>query len=155
MRIGSGIDIHRLEFGRPLIIGGIKIESSKGEVAHSDGDVLIHALIDALLGATAQGDIGKLFPPTEDKWKNINSIKLLQLTLQKIHYKKIINLDCNIILQEPKLSPYIDKIRSNLSILLSMDISNISIKAKTAEHILQEFGSGDAIFAEVTLLLEE
>jgi len=155
MRIGSGIDIHRLESGHPLIIGGITIESPKGEVAHSDGDVLIHALIDALLGATAQGDIGKLFPSTDDKWKAIKSTELLKLTLQKIHFKKIINLDCNIILQSPKLSPYIERIRSNLSILLDMNICNISIKAKTAEHILQELGSGDAIFAEVTLLLEE
>jgi len=155
MRIGSGIDIHRLELGRPLIIGGIKVESLKGEVAHSDGDVLIHALIDALLGAASQGDIGKLFPPTEDKWKDIDSTELLRLTLQKIHFKQIINIDCNIILQSPKLSPYIEQIRSNLSLLLDIDICKISIKAKTAEHILQELGSGDAIFAEVTLLLEE
>jgi len=155
MRIGSGLDIHRLEFGRPLIIGGIKIESLKGEAAHSDGDVLIHALIDALLGATAQGDIGKLFPSTDDKWKDIKSSELLKLTLQKLHFKRIINLDCNIVLQSPKLSPYIERIRSNLSVLLNMDICDISIKAKTAEHILQELGKGDAIFAEVTLLLEE
>lgn len=153
MRIGQGFDLHRLAEGRPLIIGGVTIPSEKGEVAHSDGDVLIHAIIDAILGAKALGDIGTYFPPSEDKWKDIDSTILLEKTLELADVK-LINLDCTIILQRPKLGPHIQKIRETLASLLSTDISNISVKAKTAEHILGELGSGDAIIAEVSILVE-
>ena len=152
MRIGQGFDLHRLKEGRPLMIGGIEIESDKGEDAHSDGDVLIHALIDALLGSKALGDIGTYFPPSDMKYKNMDSKLLLKETL-KLSKFEIINIDCNIILQRPKLGPHILKIRESLASLLNIDVSNISVKAKTAEHILGELGSGDAIAAEVTLLI--
>ena len=152
MRIGQGFDLHRMKEGRPLMLGGIEIESDKGEDAHSDGDVLIHALIDALLGSKALGDIGTYFPPSDMKYKNMDSKLLLKETL-KLSKFEIINIDCNIILQRPKLGPHILKIRESLASLLNIDVSNISVKAKTAEHILSELGSGDAIAAEVTLLI--
>ncbi|MDD5973036.1 MAG: 2-C-methyl-D-erythritol 2,4-cyclodiphosphate synthase [Spirochaetales bacterium] len=152
MRIGQGFDLHRMKEGRPLMLGGIEIESDKGEDAHSDGDVLIHALIDALLGSKALGDIGTYFPPSDMKYKNMDSKLLLKETL-KLSKFEIINIDCNIILQRPKLGPHILKIRESLASLLNIDVSNISVKAKTAEHILGELGSGDAIAAEVTLLI--
>ena len=152
MRIGQGFDLHRMKEGRPLMLGGIEIESDKGEDAHSDGDVLIHALIDALLGSKALGDIGTYFPPSDMQYKNMDSKLLLKETL-KLSKFEIINIDCNIILQRPKLGPHILKIRESLASLLNIDVSNISVKAKTAEHILGELGSGDAIAAEVTLLI--
>lgn len=152
MRIGQGFDLHRMKEGRPLMLGGIEIESDKGEDAHSDGDVLIHALIDALLGSKALGDIGTYFPPSDMKYKNMDSKLLLKETL-KLSKFEIINIDCNIILQRPKLGSHILKIRESLASLLNIDVSNISVKAKTAEHILGELGSGDAIAAEVTLLI--
>ena len=152
MRIGQGFDLHRMKEGRPLMLGGIEIESDKGEDAHSDGDVLIHALIDALLGSKALGDIGTYFTPSDMKYKNMDSKLLLKETL-KLSKFEIINIDCNIILQRPKLGPHILKIRESLASLLNIDVSNISVKAKTAEHILGELGSGDAIAAEVTLLI--
>ena len=152
MRIGQGFDLHRMKEGRPLMLGGIEIESDKGEDAHSDGDVLIHALIDALLGSKALGDIGTYFPPSDMKYKNMDSKLLLKETLKLSNFD-IINIDCNIILQRPKLGPHILKIRESLASLLNIDVSNISVKAKTAEHILGELGSGDAIAAEVTLLI--
>ena len=152
MRIGQGFDLHRMKEGRPLMLGGIEIESNKGEDAHSDGDVLLHALIDALLGSKALGDIGTYFPPSDMKYKNMDSKLLLKETL-KLSKFEIINIDCNIILQRPKLGPHILKIRESLASLLNIDVSNISVKAKTAEHILGELGSGDAIAAEVTLLI--
>ena len=152
MRIGQGFDLHKLVENRPLIIGGITIPSLKGEQAHSDGDVLIHALIDALLGAKALGDIGTHFPPSDMSYKNMKSEELLHRTLMLADFD-IINIDANIILQQPKLGPYIYKIRENLAKLLDIKIENISVKAKTAEHILGELGQGDAIIAEVTLLI--
>lgn len=152
MRIGQGFDLHKLVENRPLILGGVIIPSNKGEEAHSDGDVLLHALIDALLGAKALGDIGTHFPPSDDEYKNISSVELLSRTLQLASFD-IVNIDINIILQTPKLGPHIYDIRKNLSKLLNISIDNISVKAKTAEHILGELGRGDAIIAEVTLLI--
>ncbi len=153
MRIGQGFDLHKLVENRPLIIGGINIPSPKGEEAHSDGDVLIHALIDALLGAKALGDIGTHFPPSDMTYKNISSVELLRRTLMLSDFD-IVNIDINIILQAPKLGPYILDIRKSLAKLLNINIDDISVKAKTAEHILGELGRGDAIIAEVILLLK-
>lgn len=153
MRIGQGFDLHRLIPGRPLIVGGVTIPAEKGEDGHSDGDVLLHAIIDAILGAKALGDIGTYFPPSDEKWKGADSAILLQKTLE-IAQVEIMNLDSTIILQHPKLGPYISDIRNNLALLLSVEVSAISVKAKTAEHILGELGAGDAIIAEVSLLLK-
>lgn len=152
MRVGIGNDIHRLKEGRTLVLGGIIIPSDKGEEAFSDGDVLIHAIIDALLGATAKGDIGSLFPDTDDKNKGRSSLELLKETLQHTG-ARIINLDTIIELEKPKLRPYIDKIRESLSDNLSLDIDRISVKAKTAEG-LGPIGEGLAIKATAVVLID-
>lgn len=152
MRIGFGNDIHRLAEGRALMLGGIAIPSKKGEVAHSDGDVLLHALIDALLGAKALGDIGALFPPSDAKYKDADSKELLKKVLE-LTKPEIINIDATITLEAPKLRGYIDSIRESLSELLSIDASRVSIKAKTNEG-LGEIGSGAAIKAECIILIE-
>ncbi len=152
MRVGIGNDIHRLKEGRTLVLGGVIIPSDKGEEAFSDGDVLIHAIIDALLGATAKGDIGSLFPDTDDKNKGRSSLELLKETLQHTG-ARIINLDTIIELEKPKLRPYIDKIRESLSDNLSLDIDRISVKAKTAEG-LGPIGEGLAIKATAVVLID-
>lgn len=151
MRIGFGNDIHRLAEGRALMLGGIAIPSKLGEVAHSDGDVLLHALIDALLGAKALGDIGALFPPSDAKYKDADSKELLKKVLE-LTKPEIINIDATITLEAPKLRGYIDSIRESLSELLSIDVSRVSIKAKTNEG-LGEIGSGAAIKAECIILI--
>lgn len=152
MRIGFGNDIHALKEGRKLVLGGVTLPYSKGEAAHSDGDVLIHALIDSILGALALSDIGHFFPPEDGKWKDADSKELLShiLSLTK---PIIINIDSVITLDSFKLSPYIEEIKKSLSLLLSLPLSAISIKAKTNEG-LDSIGKGDAIKAEVVILLE-
>ncbi len=151
MRIGFGNDIHRLAEGRDLMLGGIRIPSEKGEIAHSDGDVLIHALIDAILGAFALGDIGAFFPPSDDKWKDADSRTLLKEIL-KLTKPEIINIDAVITLEKPKLRGHIEDIRVSLSELLSLDKSRISVKAKTNEG-LGDIGQGLAVKAECILLV--
>jgi len=154
MRIGQGFDLHKLGENRDLIIGGVNIPSIKGEIAHSDGDVLIHAIIDAILGANGSSDIGTLFPDNDPKYKNINSEELLKKTL-KLFPCEIINIDCTIILQTPKLKDFIPIIKENLSILIGIESNRIAVKAKTSEKILGELGSGDAIIAQCVILIEE
>lgn len=156
MRIGTGWDVHRLSTGRKLILGGVIIPSEKGEIAHSDGDVLIHAIIDALLGALAKGDIGSHFPDSDPKYKDSNSIDLLKEVLeQDLPPYHIANLDTTIILQKPKLREHIDAIRANLAKALQLELNKVSVKAKTAETILGELGSGDAIIAQASVLISE
>ena len=152
MRIGIGNDIHRLIEGRPLILGGVEIPYSKGEEAHSDGDVLVHAIIDAILGACAKGDIGRLFPPSDERYKNADSLQLLK---QAAEYTgaKIINIDSSITLEEPKLRPYISAMREKIAEVLSIDIDRVSIKAKTNEG-LDETGKGNAVSAIAVILVE-
>lgn len=152
MRIGFGNDIHVLKEGRRLVLGGVTLPYSKGEVAHSDGDVLIHALIDSILGALALQDIGHFFPPEDEKWKDADSKELLSHILS-ITKPNIINLDSVITLEGFKLSPHIEEIKISLSHLLSLPLSSINIKAKTNEG-LDSIGRGDAIKAEVVILLE-
>ena len=151
MRIGFGYDNHRLIAGPPLMIGGINIPSPLGEDAHSDGDVLIHAIIDALLGATAKGDIGRHFPPSDERYRNADSKELLKETL-KITNADIINLDTTAILEKVKLKPYIEEIRGALSKVLDIDTERISVKAKTHEKV-DATGHGDAIEAYAVVLL--
>lgn len=152
MRIGIGNDIHRLIEGRPLILGGVEIPYSKGEEAHSDGDVLVHAIIDAILGACAKGDIGALFPPSDERYKDADSLKLLKQTVEYTG-AKIINIDSSITLEEPKLRPYITTMRERIAEVLSIDIDRISIKAKTNEG-LDETGKGNAVSAIAVVLVE-
>ena len=156
MRIGSGWDLHRLKEGRKLMLGGEHIPFHSGEEAHSDGDVLIHAIIDAILGAAALGDIGTHFSPTDPQYKDISSLILLERTVDLLTESgyKIINLDTTIILQEPKLKPYINTIREKLSEALTMDISRISVKAKTKEKV-DATGEGKAIESMASVLIEE
>ena len=152
MRVGIGNDIHRLEKGRKLIIGGVIIPSDKGEEAHSDGDVLIHAIIDAVLGATAMGDIGALFPDDEVFTENMDSTIMLREVLQKTKCR-IVNLDSTVHIEAPKLRPHIDAIRDNLSKIMNIPISAVSVKAKTAEG-LGPVGEGLAIASDAVILLE-
>jgi len=154
MRIGSGWDIHALVPNRPLVLGGVHIPHDKGEAGHSDGDVLVHAIIDAILGALAKGDIGSHFPDTDPSYKNADSQQLLkQVIQQELPPYSIKNLDTTIILQRPKLREHIDAIRKNLANLMNLTIEQVSVKAKTAEGMLNEVGSGDAIIAQATVLL--
>lgn len=157
MRIGNGWDLHRLEEGRTLVLGGVEIESPKGAVAHSDGDALIHAMIDALLGAAGLADIGTYFPDTDPTYKDIDSRVLLRMTNDLVREKDydIVNFDTTIVLQSPKLAPYIPLMKEALSEALDLDEECIGIKAKTAEHILGELGTGDAVMASAVVLLEE
>lgn len=153
-RIGQGYDIHRLIPEKPMMIGGIRIESPVGSEAHSDGDVLLHSLIDALLGACGLGDIGDHFPPSDDQYKNISSTLLLQKVLPLIAQTgyQVGNLDATIFLEKPKLGPYKQQIRENLAELLHLPLDCISVKAKTAEKF-PPVGTQEAIAASVTLLL--
>lgn len=150
MRIGFGYDNHRLIEGRPLMIGGINIPSQFGEDAHSDGDVLIHAIIDALLGATAKGDIGMHFPPSDERYRNADSKELLKETL-KITNANIVNIDTTVVLEKVKLKPYIEEIRKALALILNTDIDMISVKAKTHEGV-DSTGKGEAIEAYAVVL---
>ena len=155
-RIGTGYDIHQLTTGRDLIIGGVKITHEKGLLGHSDADVLIHAIIDALLGALALADIGTLFPDTEPKYKGADSTVLLKHVYNLIleHGYCIENLDSNIIAQQPKMMPYIPKMKEVLCKILNTDIDRISIKAKTKEK-MDAVGQGLAIEAQASVLLKQ
>lgn len=155
-RIGTGWDIHAIVEGRPLILGGVSIESKKGCLGHSDGDALIHAVIDSILGACCLGDIGTLFPDTDPKYKGISSKTLLSEVMEKVRSKgfKIVNVDTTVILQSPKLGPYKDEIRRCMANLLGIAEDCFSVKAKTAEHMLGELGSGDAVVCQAVCLID-
>lgn len=146
MRVGMGYDVHRLVEGRKLIIGGVSIDYEKGLLGHSDADVLIHAIIDALLGAAALGDIGQHFPDNDERYKGISSMKLLQYTKESLNEKGYLvsNVDATIIAEKPKMSPYIQRMRENIAGILGVDIGYISIKATTEEG-LGFTGSGQGI----------
>lgn len=137
MRIGMGYDVHRLVENRKLILGGVEIPFEKGLLGHSDADVLLHAIMDSLLGACALGDIGKHFPDTDDKYKGISSIRLLEETGKLIFDKgySINNIDATIIAQKPKMLPHIENMRSNIAAALNIDIDQINIKATTEEGL--------------------
>ncbi len=137
MRIGQGYDVHQLVEGRKLILGGVEIPHLKGLLGHSDADVLVHAIMDAFLGACALGDIGKHFPDNKDEYKNADSIELLKKICELLKSKgyEIINIDSTIIAQNPKLAPYIDKMRENIAVACSININQISVKATTEEHL--------------------
>lgn len=151
MRIGFGSDIHRLEEGHPLMLGGIMIPSERGEAAHSDGDVLLHAIIDAILGALGAPDIGEMFPP-EAVRKGESSSVLLKAVMERFS-PRIINVDTIITLEEPRLSGYKQEIRRSVASLLGIDEDRVSIKAKSAEG-LGDIGQGLAVKAEAAILLE-
>ena len=156
MRIGHGYDVHRLVNGRKLILGGVEVEYEKGLLGHSDADVLTHALMDALLGAAALGDIGKLFPDNDDAFLDADSVKLLKkvCAVVKEHGYNLGNADCTIIAQRPKLAPFIDKMRETLASAMDVPVSALSIKATTEER-LGFTGEGLGIAAHAVCLIEE
>lgn len=137
MRIGHGYDVHRLVPERALFLGGVKIDCELGLLGHSDADVLLHAVCDSLLGAAALGDIGKHFPDTDESYKNISSVKLLERTYGMVKDKgyTVENIDATILAQKPKLSPYIEYMRKNIADALSLDIDAVSVKATTEEGL--------------------
>lgn len=156
MRIGQGYDLHRLEAGYPLILGGVTIPHKKGLAGHSDADVLTHAIIDALFGAAALGNIGQHFPDTDPQYKGADSLLLLK-EASAILYKAgwyVVNIDSTIIAQQPKLNPHLDAIRARLAETIGIDIGRISVKAKTNEHVGPE-GREEAISVHAVVLIED
>ena len=155
MRIGHGYDVHRLQSGRKLIIGGVDIPYELGLLGHSDADVLLHALMDAMLGAAAMGDIGKLFPDSDEAYRGADSTLLLREVCRRVGEKGYIlsNADCTVIAQRPKLAPYIDSMRRIIADCLGVDIDRISVKATTEEK-LGFTGEGLGIAAHAVFLLE-
>lgn len=155
-RIGNGYDVHRLDFGRNLILGGVKIDYEKGLIGHSDADVLTHAIIDSILGAIGERDIGYLFPDSDDNFKDINSLNLLKRVKEIVYERgyKIINIDSIIIAEKPKLSGIIQKMRENISSVLDMDVTSVNVKATTEEG-LGFIGRGEGIAAQAVCLVEK
>ena len=155
MRIGMGYDVHRLVEDRDLIIGGEKIEYEYGLLGHSDADVLLHAIMDALLGAAALGDIGTHFPETDERYRGISSVRLLAYVDQLLEENgySVGNIDATIIAQRPKMAPYIQKIRENIANTLGLELNQVNIKATTEEG-LGFTGSGDGISAQAVCILE-
>ena len=154
MRIGMGYDVHRLTEGRPLIIGGVNIPYEKGLLGHSDADVLLHAIMDAMLGAAALGDIGKHFPDTDDRYKGISSMELLKKVGELIEEERlyISNIDATIIAEKPKMRPYIDEMRENIASCLDLSIDQVNVKATTEEG-MGFTGEGMGISAQAVCLL--
>lgn len=155
MRIGHGYDVHKLVEGRKCIIGGVDIPSPVGLLGHSDADVLLHAISDAVLGSVAMGDIGKLFPDTDDKWKGADSLKLLEEVVRQVNEKgyRIVNIDSTILAQTPKMAPYIVEMRKNIAEVCSISAEDVSVKATTEEG-LGFTGAKEGIAAHAVCLVE-
>ena len=156
LRIGQGYDIHRLVEGRPLVIGGLTLEYDRGPLGHSDGDALLHAVTDAILGACALGDIGRHFPPSDKRFKDADSKVLLRQAIEMVLEAgfTVINIDSTVILEKPRLAPHIEGMRRNLAELLDLDLDSISVKANTNEG-LGPIGEGQAIAAQAVALVEK
>ena len=155
-RVGLGYDVHKLTENRDLIIGGVKIPYEKGLLGHSDADVLIHAIMDALCGAAKLGDIGKLFPDTDPKYKGISSLLLLGSVKEELDKKgwKVVNIDSIIVAQRPKLRPYVDEMEKNIAEVLGIDVDMINVKATTEEE-LGFTGSGEGIASQAVGMIEK
>ncbi|MBM3373435.1 MAG: 2-C-methyl-D-erythritol 2,4-cyclodiphosphate synthase [Betaproteobacteria bacterium] len=155
MRIGQGFDVHALVEGRPLVIGGVTIPYERGLAGHSDADVLLHAVCDALIGAAALGDIGRHFPDTDPRYKGIDSRRLLREVAGLLHRQGhgVVNVDATIIAQAPKMAPHIPAMCANIAADLGVDITAVNVKAKTAEK-LGSIGRGEGIVAEAVVLIE-
>ena len=156
MRIGHGYDAHKLKHGRKLVLCGVKIPSGFGPDGHSDADVPIHALIDAILGALALGDIGGLFPDSDEQWRDADSIELLKIVDVIVSDKGYVvgNIDITIVVQSPRLSPYIQKMRANIANTLDIDIDKVNVKA-TTEDKMGFTGDGTGISATAVILMEK
>ena len=155
-RIGLGSDIHRLETGKPLILGGVSIESEKGAVGHSDADCLTHAVTDALLGALALGDIGLHFSDKDERWRGAESFVFLRFVVGLIKEKgfAVVNVDSTVSLETPRLRPHIDAMRENLANALEIETASVSVKAKTGEKV-DAVGKSEAVRADAIVLLRE
>lgn len=155
MRIGHGYDVHKLVPDRDLILGGIRIPYEKGLLGHSDADVLTHALMDALLGAMAVGDIGGMFPDSDDRYLNADSIEMLREVVKLVKKKGfvVVNIDCTVIAQRPKLQPYVGAMRAVYADVLGIDIGRVSVKATTEEH-LGFTGEGLGVAAHAMVLID-
>lgn len=155
MRIGHGYDVHKLVAGRKCIIGGVDIPSDLGLLGHSDADVLLHAISDSILGAAAMGDIGHLFPDTDDKWKGADSLKLLEEVVRQVNAKgyNIVNIDSTILAQVPKMAPFIYSMRENIAKACNVDVNFVSVKATTEEG-LGFTGAKEGIAAHAVCLIE-
>jgi 2-C-methyl-D-erythritol 2,4-cyclodiphosphate synthase len=155
MRIGYGFDAHRLVQGRRLILGGVVVPHETGALGHSDADVLAHALSDALLGAAALGDLGSHFPDTDERWKDADSMELLSHCAAEVRREgyRIENIDATIVVQQPKVAPYLQRMRENLASRLGLSLSHVSVKAKTSEG-MGYTGDGTGIAAHAVVLIE-
>ncbi len=156
LRIGQGYDVHRLVGGRRLILGGVDVPHTLGLDGHSDADVLVHAIMDALLGAAALGDIGGMFPDTDEKWRGADSLKLAAAVADRLRENgyTIVNIDSTVIAQRPKLAPYIYTMRENIAAALGIDVSYVSVKATTEER-LGFTGSEEGIAGVAVALIEK
>ncbi len=156
MRVGMGYDVHRLVPERDLVLGGVKIDYERGLLGHSDADVLLHAIMDAVLGAAALGDIGKHFPDTDPAYQGASSIRLMEQVRKLVEREgfSVANVDATIIAQRPKMRPYIDEMRGNIARALGVGVSQVNVKATTEEG-LGFTGSGEGISAQAVCLLEE
>jgi 2-C-methyl-D-erythritol 4-phosphate cytidylyltransferase/2-C-methyl-D-erythritol 2,4-cyclodiphosphate synthase len=154
LRIGTGYDLHRLSAGRPLILGGVRIPFELGLDGHSDADILCHAVTDAVLGAAAAGDIGRLFPDTDPRWKGADSVALLENAVAHLHAKgyRVVNVDATVIAQRPKLLPHIDAMRANLARALQVPVDQVSVKGKTNEQV-DSTGRGEAMACHAVALV--
>ena len=155
MRVGIGHDTHRLEAGRPLILGGVRIEHPRGLVGHSDADVVLHCVADALLGAAGLGDIGEHYPDTDPKWRGLDSGKLLAEVVDRLESQGWRTINCDLIVhaQEPKLGPHKALIRENIARLLGIDCGAVNVKAKTGE-LVGPIGRAEAIACEAVVLID-
>ncbi len=155
IRAGTGYDLHRLEAGRPLILGGVRVPFDKGLIGHSDADALTHAIIDALLGAAALGNIGQHFPDTHHAWKDADSLDLLQqvVALLRTNNFEIVNVDATIVAEAPKLNPFLDPMRAKLADRMDLPLNRVSVKAKTNEGVGPE-GRGEAISVQAIALIQ-
>jgi 2-C-methyl-D-erythritol 2,4-cyclodiphosphate synthase len=154
-RVGQGWDVHAFEAGRPLVLGGVRIEHDRGLAGHSDADALLHAVTDAVLGASGRGDIGEHFPDTDPRWKGASSRDLLRHVMDLVSGDgwRVVNADCTVVAQEPRLSPVKASIRDSLAGLLRVTADRVNVKAKTAER-LGPVGRGEGIEAQAVVLLE-
>jgi len=156
VRVGSGFDVHAFGPGDTLVLGGVRIPHSRGIVAHSDGDVLLHALVDALLGAAGLGDIGQHFPDSDPRWKGADSARFLATTLELLarREQRVVNVDLTLLAQAPKISPWRDEIRRSVAIKLSLPESSVNLKATTTEH-LGFIGRNEGLAAMATVLIDD
>jgi 2-C-methyl-D-erythritol 2,4-cyclodiphosphate synthase len=155
-RIGIGHDTHRLAEGRPLVLGGVSVESERGAEGHSDADALAHAVTDAVLGALCEGDIGMHFPDTDPRWKDADSMQLLARVMWLAGERgfRVVNVDANVLLERPRLRPHVQEMRRRLAEVLSVEVECVSVKAKTGEG-LDAVGAGRAVTVQAVVLLQQ